>query len=95
MINPNYTVDYFEVGDIVFYVPSHGIRDYANWLGGGDYSEGDFFDPRMSNFNFEEGIVSSKNDKYVFVKYWNKGELLETAKATSPTSLILWKKEKL
>lgn len=92
MINPHYTVDYFEVGDTVFYVPSHALNDYRNWIGGGDYSDEEYFDPKMSNFNFEEGIVSSKNDKFVFVKYWHKGELQETGKATYPKDLVLWKK---
>jgi hypothetical protein len=95
MINPNYTVDYFNVGDIVFYVPPRAIRDYGNWIGGGDYSDGDFFDPKMSNMNFNEGIVSSKNDTYVFVKYWNKGELSPASQATNPKDLVLWKKSKI
>jgi hypothetical protein len=96
MINPNYTVDYFEEGDSVFYVPSPSaaLNDYRNWLGGGSYEEGGFFDPKMSLQRFEEGIVSSKNERFVFVKYWYKGELQETAKATNPQDLVLWCKKK-
>lgn len=36
----------------------------------------------------EEGIVSSKNDEYIFVKYYIHGELSETAQATYPRDLI-------
>jgi hypothetical protein len=46
----------------------------------------------MSFYKFEQGIVSSKNDTYVFVKYWHKGELSTTSEATNPKDLVLWKK---
>ena len=46
----------------------------------------------------EDGVVKSKNDKYVFVLYWNKstynrGRLIEgywdtQAKATDPNDLV-------
>lgn len=92
MINPNYNTDYFEAGDIVLYVPQHALNDYRTWVGGGDIDEGGIFDPKMSFYKFEQGIVSSKNDTYVFVKYWHKGELSTTSEATNPKDLVLWKK---
>jgi len=92
MINPNYTVDYFNPGDIVFYVPWQALSDYRSWIGGGEIEEDGVFDPKMSFYKFEQGIVSSKNDRFVFVKYWLRGELQETAKATNPQDLVLWKK---
>jgi hypothetical protein len=80
MINPNYNTDYFEVGDIVLYVPQHALNDYRTWVGGGDIEEGGIFDPKMSFYKFEQGIVSSKNDTYVFVKYWHRGEKIRKMK---------------
>jgi len=96
MINPNYSSDYFEVGDTVFYVPSNAISDFKSWIGGGEYEKDSFFDPKMSFFKFEEGIVSSKNDsKNVFVKYFRKGELSSMGQSTNPQDLVLWKKAKI
>lgn len=36
----------------------------------------------------ENGVVSSKNDKYVFVRYYYRGGLKESAQATDPQDLI-------
>ena len=84
MINPNYTVDYFNIGDEVFYVPNHAVEEYAILIST-DY-------PQWRFRKVERGIVKSKNDRFVFVHYYNGDELEETAKATSPTDLVIWKK---
>jgi len=46
---------------------------------------------KVTYFDFngpkEHGIVSSINDKYVFVKYYRNGILQETAQATRPDDL--------
>lgn len=87
-INPNYTPDYFNPGDEVIYVPSHSIEAYALWVMDGhpDY--------KFTYSNYQKGIVKSKNDTFVFVNYYDKKlqELSETAQATSPKDLVLWKK---
>lgn len=71
-ISPNLTVDDFKPGDIVSYVPNHLVEDYQSTK-----------DKNLS----ETGIVSSVNDKYVFVKYV-KNDVLSNAQATPPNKLI-------
>lgn len=44
-----------------------------------------------SHQDCENGIVSSTNSKYVFVKYIKNNVLQETSAATLPEDLILWK----
>lgn len=36
----------------------------------------------------EQGVVSSKNDEVIFVKYYRNGKLANTAQATYPRDLI-------
>ena len=44
-----------------------------------------FYIPRYTEFKKERGVVSSKNDRYVFVKY--DGNF--TAQATNPEDLFI------
>jgi hypothetical protein len=36
----------------------------------------------------EDGVVSSKNDEFIFVKYYRNGVLMETEQATYPRDLV-------
>lgn len=42
-----------------------------------------------NHIDCEEGIVSSINDAFVFVRYSRNGILQQTAQATNPDNLIL------
>ena len=86
MISPNYTTDYFSKGNEVIYVPKNTLEEFANWL------QRDAPDWVFKYAKFQKGIVSSVSEKYVFVKYFVNGDFQETAQATNPQDLLLWKK---
>lgn len=86
MISPNYTVDYFEVGNEVIYLPGYALNEFSEWV------RFDYPDYILNRSKFSKGVISSKNDKFIFVKYYVNGELQSTAQATNPQDLILWKK---
>lgn len=86
MISSNYTPDYFNEGDEVLYVPKYALEEFADWL------RRDAPDWVFKYAKFQRGIVKSKNDKFVFVNYFIKDTFQETANATNPQDLILWKK---
>jgi hypothetical protein len=43
----------------------------------------------MNDTDYEPGVVVSKNDTYIFVRYWKNDVLQETAQSTDPN--CLWK----
>ena len=59
------------------FVPGESVR-YIPFHAGGDIKHPDC----------ENGVVSSQNGKYVFVKYWRNGMLQNTAQATQPEDLV-------
>jgi hypothetical protein len=89
MISPNYTTDYFNIGNEVIYVPKDAEIEFAEWL------QRDAPDWIFKYSRFQKGIVSSVNGKFVFVKYLINGDpqiFQGTAQATNPQDLLLWKK---
>ena len=59
------------------FVPGERVRYVPN------HAHGD-----LGHKDVENGIVSSTNDFYVFVKYVRHGVLQETAAATKPEDLV-------
>lgn len=64
----------FNEGDRVTYVPAHLIDEFNH------------HSYRIAGI--QKGVVKSKNDYYVFVRYVRNGELQATAQATNPKDLI-------
>lgn len=64
----------FNEGDRVTYVPAHLIDEFAHR---GYQTDG-----------IQRGVVKSKNDFYIFVRYVSHGELQAAAQATNPKDLI-------
>ncbi len=73
---PTYHVSTNTVDD---FGPGNAVRFVPIWANGD-----------ATNQDCANGVVSSTNRKYVFVKYYNKetGYLAETAQATNPEDLI-------
>jgi len=67
----SYTIEEFNVGDVVKYVPRHAYGD-------------------ETHSDCETGVVSSKNNRFVFVKYYRAdGTLKTTAQGTDATDLVI------
>ncbi len=74
-IKPDHTIKDFQFDKkviYVLYVPSHYIDEFK----------------KGKHKDCEKGIISSMNDKFVFVKYYRNGVLQNTAQATDPKDLI-------
>lgn len=67
---PNLTLEDFDPGQNVRYIPYHAKGD-------------------PSHADCKNGIVKSKNDHFVFVKYITNGIMQEVAQATSTDQLML------
>jgi hypothetical protein len=72
-IRENNTVNDFQPGDRVTYVPTHAIEEFSK---------------QRKHKDIEHGVVKSKNEKFVFVNYVRHEILQHTAEATDPKDLI-------
>jgi len=66
---PNLTLEDFDHGQNVRYIPYHANGD-------------------PTHEDCENGMVKSKNDSFIFVRYIKNGILQETAQATKPDQLM-------
>ena len=73
-INPVNALSDFKEDDKVRYIPKHLIQEY--------------FESEHPDWYGDHGIVTSVNEKYVFVRYIRNGILQHTSQATDPRDLI-------
>ena len=73
-INPVNVLSDFKEDDKVRYIPKHLIQEY--------------FESEHQDWFGDHGVVTSVNEKYVFVRYIRDGVLQHTAQATDPRDLI-------